>query len=399
MPAAEVFVAFLRLGLTSFGGPIAHLAYFRTEFVDRRQWLGDARFTQLLALSQALPGPASSQLGFAIGMLRAGWPGAIAAFIGFTLPSALLLGALAGAAGGTEGWLASRAGTRLVHGLELTAVIVVAHAVLRMAATMATGRWHALLSAATAIVMLLVGHAGMRTAGPQLIVLAAAMAIGARWFRDASAARADAVPLRYGRRVGTGAILLFAVGLCAAVAWPAAGAPGIGGLAAAFWRAGSLVFGGGHVVLPLLEDALVGSGWMTAETFLAGYGAAQAIPGPMFALSAYLGAQVPTGAPAPVGAIVALVTLFLPGFLLLVFALPAWSRLQAMPRAGGALAGVNAAVVGLLAAAWYDPVMTSGIRATADAVVAVIGLALLLRAPRTVPWIAVGCVGASFALG
>jgi chromate transporter len=294
-PTAEVFVEFLRLGLTSFGGPIAHLACFRTEFIDRRQWLGDAPFTQLLALCQVLPGPARSQLGFAIGMLRAGWPGAITAFVGFTLPSALLLGLLAAAAGGTDGGRAARTGTRLVHGLELTAVIVVAHAVLRMAAT---------------------------------------MAIGARWVRDASAAHADAVPLRFGRRVGSGAILLFAIGPCAATAWPAVGAPGIGTLAAAFWRAGSLVFGGGHVVL-----------------------------------------------------------------LLLVFALPAWSRLQAMPRAAGALAGVNAAVVGPLAAAWYDPVTTSGIRSTADAVVAVIGLALLLRAPRTVPWIAVGCLGASFALG
>lgn len=380
--AGEVFGAFLRLGVSSFGGPIAHLGYLRAEFVERRRWLDEARFGQLLATCQFLPGPASSQLGFAIGLLRAGWGGAIAAFVAFTLPSALLLVALAGA----TDLLVAGPGAHVTQGLKLVAVAVVAHGVVRMAMQMASDAPRALIAAASCALILVAG-----TAAAQLLVLVLGAIAGLVWCRGAANGDDPALPLPYGRGVATMAAIVFLVGLGASLLWAPA-TPALSGIAAAFYRAGALVFGGGHVVLPLLEASVVATGWLEADTFLAGYGAAQAVPGPLFSLAAFLGAEVPLDLPWIAGALVALVAIFLPGFLLLVAVLPMWGRLHATPRAGHVVGGVNAAVVGLLGAALYDPVWTSAIRGAPDVAIAVVGFAALSVFDRATLWVVAWCV-------
>jgi chromate transporter len=392
--ATDVFTAFLRLGFTSFGGPVAHLEYLRREFVERRGWLDAPRFTQLLAICQVLPGPASSQLGFGIGLLRGGWAGAIAAFAGFTLPSALLLLVFA--------WLGSAlsatVGGAIVHGLKLVAVAVVAHGVLRMATTLTPDVARRVIALVTLEAMLL-----LAAAWAQLLVIAAGAALGWRWCRAATLGGSASLDVPYGTRASVRALVAFFLLLGAALLWPVVGAePTLAGVAAAFARAGALVFGGGHVVLPLLEESLVATGWMSADTFLAGYGAAQAVPGPLFSVAAYLGAQLPgaslLGAPS-LGAGVALLALFAPGFLLLVAVLPAWSRLRALPHAGAVMAGINASVVGLLAAALVDPIFTSAVRSPMDLAVALAGFAFLVAAPRRSPlWVVAWCVAASWLL-
>ena len=382
--AREVFGAFLRLGLTAFGGPIAHIGYLRHEFVTRRGWLDEVRFARLLALCQFLPGPASSQLGFAIGLHRAGLRGALAAFAGFTLPSALLMLAFA--------WLAPRLdagpGAAAIHGLKLVAVAVVAHGVLGMARTLLPDARHALVAVLAAALVLAVASPWM-----QLGAVAIGAVLGWLMLRP-SARPADAT----GNGAAPGgarlAALAFVVLLAVAFLVPVSGGPSLVAIGAAFVRAGALVFGGGHVVLPLLEASMVAPGWLDADAFLAGYGAAQAVPGPMFTLSAYLGAQV--GGPA--GALVALIGIFLPGFLLLWAVLPSWDRVAAMPRARRAVAGVNAAVVGLLAAALVDPLWMQGVGDWRDAVIAAVGFAILL-AGRAPLWTVAWCVLASVAVG
>jgi chromate transporter len=387
--AREVFGAFLRLGVSSFGGPIAHLGYMRAEFVERRRWLDDERFAQLVAIAQFLPGPASTQLGFAIGLLRAGWAGAVSAFLAFTLPSALLLVALAGAGG----LLLTGTGTHVTHGLKLVAVAVVAHGVTRMARQMAPDGPRALIAAAACGLILLVG-----TASAQLLVLVLGALAGVLWCRGAVDGAAPALSLPYGGRVAFAAAALFIVGLAAAVAWDNP-TPTPAGVAAAFYRAGALVFGGGHVVLPLLEASVVGPGWMGPDTFLTGYGAAQAVPGPMFSLAAFLGAEIPLGLPPVVGAGIALLAIFLPGCLVLVAVLPAWARLRAAPRAGSIIAGVNASVVGLLGAALYDPVWTSAVRGAPDVAIAAVAFALLATFERATLWVVAWCVAAALLAG
>ena len=382
--AREVFGAFLRLGLTAFGGPIAHIGYLRHEFVTRRGWLDEVRFARLLALCQFLPGPASSQLGFAIGLHRAGLRGALAAFAGFTLPSALLMLAFA--------WLAPRLdagpGAAAIHGLKLVAVAVVAHGVLGMARTLLPDARHALVAVPAAALVLAVASPWM-----QLGVVAIGAVLGWLVLRP-SARPADAT----GNGAAPGgarlAALAFVVLLAVAFLVPVSGGPSLVAIGAAFVRAGALVFGGGHVVLPLLEASMVTPGWLDADAFLAGYGAAQAVPGPMFSVSAYLGALV--GGPA--GALVALIGIFLPGFLLLWAVLPSWDRVAAMPRARRAVAGVNAAVVGLLAAALVDPLWMQGVGDWRDAVIAAVGFAILL-AGRAPLWTVAWCVLASVAVG
>ncbi len=386
-PALEVFRAFLRLGLTSFGGPIAHLGYFRREFVERRRWLDEAQFAQLLAISQFLPGPASSQLGFAIGLVRAGWMGAIGAFVAFTLPSALLLFALAAAGA----WTATPVGQGITQGLKLAAVAVVAHGVVRMARQMTPDAVRIVIAVAVLAGMLLVDAPWM-----QLAVIAAGAVAGALAVHGIPQDEGARFTLRYGPSGAAVAALLFVVGLAAALTWPST-LPSLASLGAAFWQAGSLVFGGGHVVLPLIERSVVSPGWVSADVFLAGYGAAQAIPGPMFSLAAFLGAQVPTGAPAALGALVATLAVFVPGFLLVVAILPAWTRLTQLPRALNAVAGVNAAVVGLLAAALIDPVITTAVKHPRDVVIAVVALALLWDGKRSALWSVGWCVAASAA--
>lgn len=396
-PVAEVFAAFFRLGLTSFGGPIAHLGYFRREFVERRRWLDDAQFAQLLGVAQFLPGPASSQLGFGIGLLRGGWLGGAAAFVAFTLPSALLLGllAVAGASLGGPWWTAT------VHGLKLLAVVVVADGVWRMARQLTPDLVRLAIAAASAALVL-----GLASASAQLLAIALGAGLGAVSLRGLPTLPGLRFTLPFGRAAAVFAAALFAAGLVVSLvasgstvaAAEGAAAPTLGTLAATFWRAGSLVFGGGHVVLPLLSQGTVGSGWIGENVFLAGYGAAQAIPGPMFSFAAYLGASVPTGAAPWLGALTATLAVFVPGFLLLVAVLPAWGRVTERPAALRAVAGINAAVVGLLAAALYDPVIASSVEAPRDVAILAVAALVQWRVPRPTLWVVACCVALSLAL-
>lgn len=374
--------------MTSFGGPIAHIGYFREEFVRRRGWMDEGLFAQLLAVCQFLPGPASSQMGFAIGLFRAGIPGALAAFVAFTLPSALLMFAFAAAAPRLGGAL----GQAAIHGLKLVAVVVVAHGVLGMARQLTPDAPRRLIGAGAMLLVVLAG-----TAWVSLLAIVLGALAGALLCRHVPTPPAAAFPVRHGRRTALACLGVFLVGLAVALLMPAGGSASLAGLAAAFYQAGSLVFGGGHVVLPLLQQGTVATGWITPDAFLAGYGAAQAVPGPMFSLAAYLGAEVPLATPPFVGALVALAALFLPGFLLLLAVLPFWSRLAARPGAARLLAGVNASVVGLLAAALYDPVWTEGVRSLSDLAIVVVGFALLATGRVSAIWAVAWCVGAAMA--
>lgn len=382
----EVFCAFLRLGLTAFGGPVAHLGHFRDAFVRQRGWLDEAQFAQLLAVCQLLPGPASSQMGFAIGLLRAGWAGALAAFVAFTLPSALLLFAFAR-------WtprLDEQLGVAVVHGLKLVAVVVVGHALFGMVRQLAPDGRRRTIALVAALLVLATGSAWM-----QLLAIAAGAGLGLIACRPEPMSMPTALPVRVGRGAALSALLVFAALLAAAMAWPVAEPVDRADLASTFYRAGALVFGGGHVVLPLLEQQLVVPGLLGADAFLAGYGAAQAVPGPMFSLAAYLGAAVPgDGSPAMMAA-VAVFCLFLPGFLVLIGVWPFWTRILQRPRAAMAVAGINAAVVGLLAAAWIDPVGREGLRGVEDVLVVGVGFVLMRRGRTAAPWVVSWCVAAS----
>jgi len=385
----SIFRIFLTLGLTSFGGPVAHLGYYRNEFVLRRQWLDHARYGDLVALCQFLPGPASSQVGFSLGVLRGGGlAGGLAAWVGFTLPSALLMFAFALGAANLAG--ASAAG--LVHGLKLVAVAVVAQAVWGMARTLTPDRQRiAIALAAVAIVVAAEGPAG------QLAAIAAGALAGYWLCRGPLLQPNAALSMPVGRRAGIAALALFAVLLL--------GLPLLAGLAGhrplalfdAFYRSGALVFGGGHVVLPLLQAETVATGWLPNETFLAGYGLAQALPGPLFAFAAFLGAQAGMTASALGGAALALVALFLPGLLLVYGTLPFWDRFRRHAAARHAMMGANAAVVGILAAALVDPVWTSAVFDVRDAGVA-LALFLLLTLGKAPPWIVVILSAAAGAL-
>ena len=363
--AVEVFATFLKLGLTSFGGPIAHLGYFHRELIARRRWLDEAHYAQLVALCQFLPGPASSQLGFLLGLIRAGWLGAIAAFIAFTLPSALLMLAFAHVMPQLE----QPYGQAAIHGLKLVAVAVVAQGVLAMVQRLTPDAPRRLMAATAAAVVVVSG-----TAIVQLAVVALAAPTGFWLCRHVSAASGTAFNLRYGARTGVLLLAVFGALLIAALA-PSTGAPPLVAVVSAFYRAGALVFGGGHVVLPLLEEAVVAPGWIGTDEFLAGYGAAQAVPGPMFSLAAFLGARLEGAQGGAVGAGLSVLAIFVPGFLLAAGALPFWRRIASRAGAVSALAGVNAAVVGLLAAALYDPVWRSAVLAPTDFAIALLGFA------------------------
>lgn len=364
----EVFLAFLKLGLTSFGGPIAHLSYFRAELVERRRWINDDQFGQLLAICQFLPGPASSQLGFGLGLLRAGWAGALAAFLAFTLPSALLLVAFAAALP----LLSDPIGQAAIHGLKLVACAVVADAVLGMSKKLCPDTPRRTIAVLSAAVLLVAS-----SASAQLIVVALAAVVGAYLLRGIPAlSDTSGLQISFGSRIGSVLLLIFG-GLLLGLPLLATGKPDFASVAEAFYRAGALVFGGGHVVLPLLQDSVVTNGWVASEQFLAGYGASQAIPGPMFAFSAYLGAVLSPGESGYIMAATALVFMFLPGFLLVAGVLPFWAEVSSNPIAGRAIAGVNAAVVGLLVAALYNPIFTSGITNPVDLAVAVVAFGLL----------------------
>lgn len=363
---AEVFWAFLRLGMTSFGGPIAHLGYFRDEFVIRRKWLSDAAYADLVALCQFLPGPASSQAGFALGMMRAGLPGAIAAFVAFTLPSALALIIAARLAVNMEGEIAAG----ILHGLKLTAVAVVAQALLGMYRTLCPDRIRSAIAiTAVAALAVLPASAGMIAA---LLLGALLGAI----FTKAPAQAETTVSVRGVLSHRAGWICLLTVPLLLAALPFLADLHPLAGIFDSFFRGGALVFGGGHVVLPLLEAELIPSGQVSEDLFLTGYSLAQAVPGPLFTFAAWLGAVSEAGLP---GALTALIAIFLPGFLLLLGVLPFWIGLQNQPSLRLAVQGMNAAVVGILGATFYAPVLTGTVATLADLTLALALLAALMH--------------------
>ena len=374
--------AFLRLGLTSFGGPIAHLGYFREEFVARRKWVSDASFVDLVALSQFLPGPASSQVGFALGLSRAGWVGGLAAWTGFTLPSAVLLFLFASGAR----LLSTPWATGMLHGLKLVAVAIVAQAVWGMARTLCPDRQRATIGLLGAAVV----SAGF-TSLNQVLAIGLGGVAGLLFCRRDQAQAPGTVTVRISRAAGTALLALFAVLLVGlqigARIWPRSPLA----LLDAFYRSGALVFGGGHVVLPLLRGAVVVPGWVSDDAFLAGYGAAQAVPGPLFTFSAYLGAAAMPSR-SLLGAAVALVGLFLPGMLVLAGTLPFWDIFRRTVWAQAAMMGINASVVGLLGAALYDPVFTTAVHGHVDFVVALACFVLL--ASWKVPPLVVVALGA-----
>ncbi|HKC09621.1 MAG TPA: chromate efflux transporter [Methylomirabilota bacterium] len=369
-PIGSIFAVFLRLGLTSFGGPIAHLGYYRTEFVERRRWLSEAAYADLVALCQLLPGPASSQVGFAVGLSRGGLAGGLAAWLGFTLPSAVAMVLFARGAAAMTGPL----GAGMFHGLQVVAVAVVAQAVWSMARTLCPDRTRATIAVGGTLIVI-----AAPTAIGQIVAILMGAAAGAWLCREASVvAAAERLSVPVPRALAVAALALFALLL---IGLPIAAAvlpvPAIA-VAEAFYRAGALVFGGGHVVLPLLHASVVEPGWVSEDAFLSGYGAAQAVPGPLFTFAAYLGATMhapPSGWP---GAALCLAAIFLPGLLLVLGVLPFWVSLGRAALVSAGLRGVNAAVVGVLLGALYDPVWTKGIGGPADFALALVAFVLLV---------------------
>jgi chromate transporter len=375
--ALEVLLVFLKLGVTSFGGPIAHIGYFREELVVRRRWVDEATYTDLVALCQFLPGPASSQVGFSLGLIRAGYWGGLAAWTGFTLPSAVLLTAFA--YGAEE--LGGPIGQGVIHGLKLVAVAIVAQAVWGMARSFCPDRQRASIACIAALLILL-SNSPVTQIGTILLG-----GIAGAWLcRAAVPASLGTFGTAVSRRVGTAALTIFCLLL---IALPALARVSQGvALFDAFYRSGALVFGGGHVVLPLLSKAFVTPGWVSEDAFLAGYGAAQAVPGPLFTFAAYLGAVVTPGPQGIAGAALGLAGIFLPGILVLLGALPFWDVFRQRVGAQAIMRGVNAAVVGLLGAALYNPLWTSSVKSAGDLAVALLGF-VLLTAWRTPPWVIV----------
>jgi chromate transporter len=387
----EIFTAFLRLGLTSFGGPAAHLSYFRAEFVNRRKWLGDESYADIVALSQFVPGPASSQTGFAIGLLRGGLPGGMAAWAGFTLPSALLMLLAAYGLRYTGNAIAQG----VIHGLKLLAVAVVAQAVWGMGRSLCPDRPRAGLAFVTASLLIALPSGQL-----QLAAIAAGALFGIVFLQGANQPHAPTLGVETGRMAAISAIAVFFLFL---IGLPFAGAVSESGsiqLFEAFYRAGALVFGGGHVVLPLLQQAVVRPGWVTPSDFLAGYGAAQALPGPLFTFAAFLGAKASIGPGGAEGALIATISIFLPGLLLVYGALPFWDRLRTKALVRSALNGVNAAVAGILGAALYQPVWTSSVVQPSDAALALLAFAALtvVRLPVLLVVALSAGAGAVFAL-
>ncbi|MGN8768001.1 chromate transporter [Paenibacillus barengoltzii] len=374
MALLEVLGVSTKLGLTSFGGPIAHLGYFHDEYIRRRKWMDERSYADLVALCQFLPGPASSQVGIGIGVIRAGLLGGLIAWLGFTLPSviALVLFAflLQGFDIGGAGW---------IHGLKIVAVAIVAHAILGMGQKLTPDRNRATIAIIAASVTLL-----WQTAFSQVLLIVVAGLIGLWMYRNTAIPEAPNLPVPVSRGFAVFCLVIF-FGLLIALPllrqfWAAGWLP----LFDSFYRAGSLVFGGGHVVLPLLEREVVPTGWVSSEDFLAGYGAAQAVPGPLFTFAGYLGAM----ANGISGAVIATAAIFLPAFLLIIGALPFWNSLRKSPKVQGALIGINAAVVGILLAALYNPLWTTAILSPIDFALAAI-LFLMLVFWKLPPWVVV----------
>ncbi|MFX3673763.1 MAG: chromate transporter [Paenisporosarcina sp.] len=370
----EILIASTKLGLTSFGGPAAHLGYFREEYVQKRKWLDDKLYADLVALCQFLPGPASSQVGISIGMLRGGILGGVLSWIGFTLPSVLLLMAFAWIMMQTSsfesGW---------IQGLKIVAVAVVAHALLGMGKSLTPDRPRISIAIIAAIVTLL-----FPTAWSQILIIIIAGLIGMFYYKNEEKPETVNIPLTFGKKTGIIAwVIFFTLLIVLPIFRPYVQASAYA-IFDIFYRVGSIVFGGGHVVLPMLEREVVPNGWMTSEAFIAGYGAAQAVPGPLFTLAGYLG-QIMGGFS---GASIAVLAMFLPSFLLVVGTLPFWAIIRTKPRIQAALKGVNAAVVGILLAALYDPVFTSAVHDSIDFVLVLISFTLLVFYKWS-PWIVV----------
>lgn len=364
---AEVFNTFLKLGLTSFGGPIAHIGHFRKELIEKRQWVSDQQFSQLLAICQFLPGPASSQLGFSLGLLRAGWLGAFAAFLAFTLPSALLLIGFASALP----LFSSAIGVAIIHGLKLVAVAIVADAVWSMAKKLCPD-WQRRVIALSAVGITLL----MQFTWTQVLVITTGAIAGIALCRINTALPIQSINTHYKKSFGLVLLGIFLLLLFTALLLPNQST--LVATGQAFYQAGALVFGGGHVVLPLLQDAVVHTGQISNTDFLAGYGASQALPGPLFSFAAYLGAIMPSAMHVNwPSATVALILIFLPGFLLVSAALPMWQSIANKPHAANAIAGINAAVVGILAAALYDPIFTTSVMSVLDLAIAISAFCLL----------------------
>ncbi|KAB0648550.1 chromate efflux transporter [Burkholderia diffusa] len=384
--AWPVFVAFLRLGLTSFGGPVAHLGYFRDAFVTRRGWLTERAYADLVGLCQFLPGPASSQVGMAIGLSRAGYAGMFAAWLGFTLPSALLMMLFALGVHATGMPVAAGA----LHGLRIVSVAVIAQAVWGMARTLCPDARRVTLMAIATCIALLVPAAWL-----QVVVIVAAGAAGLMLLPQPERGAHEPLPLHVSRRAGLLWLLLFAALIVVLPVAASALHSNTLAVVDAFFRTGALVFGGGHVVLPLLQAAVVAPGWVGDSAFLAGYGVAQAVPGPLFTFSAFLGALLRDAPNGWLGGMIALVSIFAPSFLLVAGTAPFWERLRRSTRMQAALAGVNAAVVGLLLAALYHPVWSNTIVSPRDFAAALVAFVALVfwRVP---PW---AVVIASAALG
>ena len=381
---SNVLVTFLKLGLTSFGGPIAHIAHFRKELIEKQQWVNEHQFSQLLAICQFLPGPASSQLGFALGLIRAGWLGAMAAFVAFTLPSALLLVGFASALP----LLSNPSGIAFIHGLKLVAVAIVADALFGMTKKLCPDHARRIIALVAAATLLMIQAAW----APILMIIIGAV-IGILVCRAAPTSK-PLLFIKLNKRFSLRLLSLF-VALLLVSLLPYHQSAFIA-VSQAFYRAGALVFGGGHVVLPLLEEAVVNTGWVSNAHFLAGYGASQAIPGPMFAFSAYLGAIIPNGHSISwLGALFALIFMFLPGFLLIAAVLPFWQSIANKPLATKAIAGINATVVGILGAAFIDPIVMTSIVSMIDLLICLVAIILLCKW-RLSPLIAViWCVVAS----
>ncbi len=386
----EVLAVASRLGVTSFGGPVAHIGYFRDEYVVRRGWLDEESFAELIALCQFLPGPASSQLGIAVGIRRAGLIGGFMAWLGFTLPSAVALILFAYGvhefSGEVGDWL---------HGLKIVAAAVVAFALWGMGRNLTPDRQRITIAVVAAAVVLSTG--GLAT---QLAVIAGGAVLGLIFLRPPEVQVGGEAPAQGGARIGAVALVLFFIILFALPVASSLTDDTLIAITDSFYRSGSLVFGGGHVVLPLLEAEVVPPGWVTKDEFLAGYGAAQAVPGPLFTFSSYLGTVMDATNPRWVGGLVALLAIYVPSFLLVTGVLPFWERLRGFTLVRRGLIGVNAAVVGLLLAALYDPVWTSAIKAPEDFALAV-GAFALLAFWRTPPWLVVlltAAIGALIAL-
>jgi chromate transporter len=370
MPAwLQVFLVFLRLGLTSFGGPVAHLGYFRGEFVERRKWLDEHAYSDIVALSQFLPGPASSKVGMTIGLMRAGWSGMLAAWVAFTLPSALALIVF----GLGLARYSSLADSGVVHGLKIVAVAIVAQAVWGMGKSLCPDKPRAMLAVAATLLTLI-----LPTAWSQVGAIVACGLVGAALFKLPPRPLPSSATLKVSRTTGFVAIALFFLLLVGLPLWASMSTHPVLTQFAGFYRSGALVFGGGHVVLPLLQTTAVGSGMVANADFLAGYGAAQAVPGPLFTFAAFLGAVSSGPLSGWAGGLVMLIAIFLPAALLVVAALPFWNVLRTRPGIQNAVAGINAGVVGILLSALYNPVWTSAIITPLDFGLALLCFALLV---------------------